>query len=350
MIGAAALALSAAGMPAITLEQLGPIPQDCRRIVRYSEDGLEPSDVEDFADCLVGRGPDRGGDLERGVALYRLLLDRSEGATAATLVVDDLRYKIILAYGRDGDVPGMRREAEALSGFLLTDPTLRCGFFDRLAAEFEDGEKFDAARALTDRFDLADCARYVPREGWIGEASPAFFERWFGNQLLAMEERPFSEPGLLEGHTQRFRLTVLPTFTPGFSARIDKQSGGRVRLHWVILDGAGGYAPGKVADSGDRLLDAREVFLLDRALRRANLGDLPVREPPPTERIDPKTGATTITICADGTAWLFELLTENGPSFVYRSFCGHDDASLVRLIDTTYDLLPDAVPDSIVSR
>ncbi|MBO9500024.1 MAG: hypothetical protein J7483_11275 [Novosphingobium sp.] len=204
-------------------------------------------------------------------------------------------------------------------------------------------------RALAALFmlTLAGCAtNYVPDSGWEHrlaawrpDDAAQFYERWYGGQLAAMREPSFQDANAVAGFARRYRLTVLPTFTPGFAARVDQRADGRAVLHWVILDGAGGYDPGTIADRGAVALTPEQVESLDRAIAAANLPVMVRAEPVDSPRIDPETGATVMTICVDGTTWLFELASPDRQAFLTRS-CVPDEVALRGLIDVTYALLP----------
>lgn len=192
---------------------------------------------------------------------------------------------------------------------------------------------------------LAGCATdYVPNSGWNDDWSADFKERWYGNQLRAMHEPSFEPESSLGEFRSRFRLLVLPTFTAGFAARIDEDRSGRAILHWVILDGAGGYGPGRVASRGERVLDQTETASLAMAIDAAKLNRISLedgRYGPPTQD---ERGNTTIRMCVDGTAFVFERRKADGRSFTDRQ-CQPDEEALLQLILETYDLLPAEIVD-----
>lgn len=192
---------------------------------------------------------------------------------------------------------------------------------------------------------LAGCATdYVPDDGWdrTGTAwepgeQARFYERWYGNQLAAMDEPSFRHPDSLGGFARRYRLTVLPTFTQGFAARVDEATDGSAMLQWVILDGAGGYDPGDIAGRGSSALTPEQVVRLDSVLDAAMLASVPMDDR--RGGIREEDGETVMTICLDGTTWLFELAGPDGAVFVTRS-CVPEEDGLVALINETYALLP----------
>lgn len=331
--------LAAAATASVTIEpeRLGQVPSDCDWVAEYFADGVDLEEVEAFAECLVELDAERGGDLERGVALYRLAFDLSQTDPAAPPSFGDLRYKVVLAYGINGDVAGTLREADALSGFVAREPAMRCTFFDRLAVDLQVWEQPEAVAALMDRFDLASCPRYVPRNGWDDDWSATHYERWFGNQLVAMGERPFGNPAALEGAILRFRLLVLPSFRPAFSARVDVSASGNATLSWTKLDGAGGYAPGKIATAGRRELSSSEARDFRARLADARLGEESQDWKNPTRVVD---GKEVIVVCADGTQAVVEQVDLAGHRLITRHGCDPKSLGLASLIRTTLLLLP----------
>lgn len=178
---------------------------------------------------------------------------------------------------------------------------------------------------------------YVPEpKSPENEEYVANLERRYGNQLHAMGEPPIATVALAEGFRERFRLTVLPTFSHGFAVRIDSLIDGTVRLRWAILDGYGGYDPGSLAKSEERLLEKGEEEVFRKAfvlsdLRQAYLRDLPTAE----------LNIVTIDDCLDGTTYVFEQVNDSEASFVDKG-C-HLDEPLNQLKMAIYSLIPEDV-------
>ena len=90
---------------------------------------------------------------------------------------------------------------------------------------------------------------------------------WFGSHLRAAQERslwqPPSEPG---AHTLRFLW--LRTFHAPAVLRIDEQAPGKFRLTATLLQGQGGYGPGRVERRVTRLLSTDEAGAYQRAYSR----------------------------------------------------------------------------------
>jgi len=176
--------------------------------------------------------------------------------------------------------------------------------------------------------------RYVPATGWRDNdwAAP-FHERWFGGHLRAMREPPLATAGDLGRSRRRFRLLVLPTFGRPFAFRIDENTEGGAKLRQVVLDGRGGYDPGNIAKESERNLTRDETARIDKGIASAHLESLPMEAPEPRMRNG------EITVCADGTAFVFELLDRKRRVFLMRG-CVAPEKSLWRLIGTIFRLDP----------
>ncbi|HEY1606467.1 MAG TPA: hypothetical protein VGF77_12815 [Allosphingosinicella sp.] len=176
--------------------------------------------------------------------------------------------------------------------------------------------------------------RYVPATGWRdNEWAVPFHEQWFGDQLRAMNEPPLATAADLEPWRRRFRLLVLPSFEPGHAFRIDEDAKGGAMLREAMLDGRGGYAPGRIARQSERALSRREAARIDRAIDAAGLKRLPMETKPSRVRHG------TITICADGTMYVFELLDRAGRAFLERG-CIEPERPLRALIRAVTSLDP----------
>lgn len=186
--------------------------------------------------------------------------------------------------------------------------------------------------------DASAQTRYLPDSGGGARDDIAFYERWFGRQLRAMREPALRDRDDLGGYRRRFRLLVLPSFTPAYAYRVDERAGGRATLRWVMLDGAGGYRPGRVAHRGNRLLTASEADELWRAITDAGLNALPRRHG--MER-GVLSDDDAIIVCGDGIQYVLELLDRDRAVFLTRHQCEiRGVATLERLLDVTSRLQP----------
>ena len=124
---------------------------------------------------------------------------------------------------------------------------------------------------------------------------------WYSGQLQAAQE-PSLLPGSGAGEAaESYRFTWLRTFHHPVTVRIERLRSGRWRLTGKQLSGAGGYAPGVVEKTVQRLLTRGEEISLQTALRDHHALALPM------------------TVCAsegaDGSEWLFETSTQEGYRF-----------------------------------
>ena len=183
--------------------------------------------------------------------------------------------------------------------------------------------------------------RYTPADGWRDAWAERFYERWYGSQLRAMDEPVLAGPDDLGRFRSRFRVLVLPNSSRGWSVRIDERSTGEAIVTYVELDGAGGYAPGRVARRGRSTIDGEDMAELRSELRRTRFPELPMQEPPRSaERCQDENGCT-ITICIHATHFVFERLERTERRFVERSSCEMEPGlrRLVALVSRLRDQL-----------
>lgn len=169
---------------------------------------------------------------------------------------------------------------------------------------------------------LAGCAsaNFVPDDGWPdNEWSAKFYEDWFGKQLAAAGELPMVDQADLSGDVSRFRLLILPSFSPASIYRIDERQSGKFILSLTVLDGAGGYDPGEVATKTKRILTDNEAASLAKLIEGAELHAVQMDVSEETTADDD--GNEIITVCADGTRIVVERLTGTGRQFVTRHEC-----------------------------
>ncbi|MEP5293673.1 MAG: hypothetical protein ABJQ55_07505 [Hyphomicrobiales bacterium] len=169
---------------------------------------------------------------------------------------------------------------------------------------------------------LSGCASvdYVPETGWGDNGWRAdFYEEWFGGQLAAAGEPSLAKPADLGDSSSRFRLLILPTFSPASVYRIDQAGSGEMTLTYTLLNGAGGYDPGRIEVRTHRELTADEKRNFSNALDDAKLSS-----PQPVARLSAtvdEDGNEIITICADGTRIVVESLSRNQRTFITRHEC-----------------------------
>ena len=163
---------------------------------------------------------------------------------------------------------------------------------------------------------VAGAARDTPMMApglWKADTQ-AFYERWFGDQLRAMNERPLwtGDP-----RTRVDRLLVLPSFFPSVAVRIERAAGHATAVT-TLLDGAGGYAPGKVAAARTRRVPPDELARFDALLGSTRIGERGTRFV--------RDGQDAV-ICLDGTQYVVERRDAAGHRLVSRHQCELDDGS-----------------------
>lgn len=169
---------------------------------------------------------------------------------------------------------------------------------------------------------LAGCAstNFVPDNGWPdNEWRAEFYENWFGKQLAAAGELPMVEGADLSGSVSRFRLLVLPSFSPASVYRIDERQSGKFILTRTVLNGAGGYDPGEVDTKAKRELTDIETANLAQLIERAQLSAAQIDASGRFETDDD--GNELIIVCTDGTRIVIERLTETDSQFLTRHEC-----------------------------
>lgn len=121
---------------------------------------------------------------------------------------------------------------------------------------------------------MAGQKRYFP-EGALDPASAAsdsFENSWYSGQLEAMSE-PVLKPA---AGTRAYRFTWLRTFNHPVAVRIVIAQE-HCMLHATELDGAGGYAPGKVYRRKAGAVDPGACARVEAFIRASGFWDLPSR-------------------------------------------------------------------------
>lgn len=144
----------------------------------------------------------------------------------------------------------------------------------------------------------AGAARCFPQDAQVDE----FRTKWFCDQLKAAQE------GLLSGEPT-YRFSYIPSLHPTRVVVVSKAEG-RLLVVGKVLDGKGGYTPGKLASTTRRILRHEEWRLLEQRLENAGLWEAPER--------DGRRGA-------DGSEWVLEGRRDGRYSF--RSMWSPTDRS-----------------------
>ncbi|WP_165228068.1 hypothetical protein [Aquisphaera insulae] len=102
---------------------------------------------------------------------------------------------------------------------------------------------------------------------------------WYSKHLAAMKEPSLWALSRKDPAATTYRFLWLPTFHHPAAVRLVESDGGGM-LHAVLLDGKGGYEPGKVIASIRRKLNDAEWKEVRRLLDRARPWDLPTTSDP----------------------------------------------------------------------
>ena len=115
--------------------------------------------------------------------------------------------------------------------------------------------------------------------GWLGERSPRFDEdqsrrRWYSKVLRAMAEPSLSCP---RKGGDAIRFLWLRTWGRPIVVRVESSNGGAV-ISAVVLDGAGGYEPGKISRRVRRELTDAERRRLAASLDDLHFFEMPTHD------------------------------------------------------------------------
>ncbi len=104
-----------------------------------------------------------------------------------------------------------------------------------------------------------------------------FIVAWYSEHLKAMKQQSLWKLSQENRSSTVYRLLWLPTFHHPVSVRLDKSSEGAI-LRAVLLDGRGGYEPGKIADSKNTRLSKQQWDEFQRRLDKAKPWKLPTEK------------------------------------------------------------------------
>lgn len=137
------------------------------------------------------------------------------------------------------------------------------------------------------------------RGGW---ESDAFSREWYSAHLQAMRE-PSLSCGQMAA-SESYRFLWLRTFHEPIAVRVS-HTGERYTLDAVILDGAGGYDPGRIARRVHRDLTLADWMRVTIALEQMKFQSMPSAEPWDVSE-DPATGDLILRTSNDGAQWILE--------------------------------------------
>ncbi len=136
----------------------------------------------------------------------------------------------------------------------------------------------------------------------------------YSAHLIAMREPSLWELSRNEPNAEMYRLTLLPSFSGPISVRVTVGTAQDVTLVTKLLDGKGGYDPGKLlTDRVVQLSKSQSAALQKELLRRRPIWDEPT--------VLPFDGRITL----DGTVWIVEWLQKGRYHLVVRTSPPHND-------------------------
>jgi hypothetical protein len=152
-------------------------------------------------------------------------------------------------------------------------------------------------------------SRYFPPRALGDDAD--FIERWYGEELTALKEKPLC-CGTTDSRTV-VRFTWLRSFHHPVTIRLFQSGGGRWMLTTKIARGAGGYEPGHLTTNETRALKANEADqILSLVGPRTAYWKLSG-----TEKNEPSSDGS-ILIHTDGAQWVIEVLDRGAYHVVDR--------------------------------
>ncbi len=142
---------------------------------------------------------------------------------------------------------------------------------------------------------------YLPKDIWRDVDEWSLLESWYGGQLGAMQEPSLWEMSKANPSAQQYRLLVLPTFIPAYAIRVERGSVASSRLTYVLLNGAGGYEPGKI-----KTRDVRQIETARSNEFLSLLDHIDYWSFPTDVLADRRRSGEKVVICLDGTTFVLE--------------------------------------------
>jgi hypothetical protein len=132
-----------------------------------------------------------------------------------------------------------------------------------------------------------------------------YCQRWYSRHLLAMQEPAVfgwnKQPGNAE--TEVFRFLWLRSFHHPVAVRVQKEADGTIRLVTKMLDGKGGYAPGKLQVNTTKKLTDKEWSSLTKQIDDCKFWSMPTKE---KQSFVNEQGLTVGWTMSDGAQWILE--------------------------------------------
>lgn len=161
---------------------------------------------------------------------------------------------------------------------------------------------------------------YFPPGVWDDSKSAIFYERWFGDQLKAMKEKPL----WIERHTLKadmsVRLLFLPSFDHSSILQLSFYADGRVIYEFKDVTGKGGYDPGTLRSKSEAEVDAQSIDAINALLDIIE----PLTGHTPTEAVN------FARICTDGTKIVLEFSGQGKYIAITRHECDMDSKDPLR--------------------
>jgi hypothetical protein len=107
-----------------------------------------------------------------------------------------------------------------------------------------------------------------------------FVVDWYSKALKAMKEPSLWKLSQKDRSATVYRFLWLPTFSRPVAVRVVRSSEGAM-LHAVLLDGQGGYDPGKIIVSRSAKLGEKQWEEFLRYLAKVKLWEMPTNDPGP---------------------------------------------------------------------
>ena len=180
--------------------------------------------------------------------------------------------------------------------------------------------------------DRAAVARVAAGEAFLPAATAdvrdgPFYERWFGDQLAAMGEKPLWRDPPAEGDGFRLRILYLPSFHPAHMVRIESPVNGTGQILVTGTEGgAGGYGPGQRGGHEEHPLAPQDHKRIAELISVSRLAD---------QGFQYSAADGRLRLCTDGMQLLFELVDRDGYHVATRHECELSDG--LRVLAKTAD-------------
>jgi hypothetical protein len=105
-----------------------------------------------------------------------------------------------------------------------------------------------------------------------------FVVKWYSKHLKAMKEPSLWQLSKKDRSATVYRFLWLPTFHRPVSVRLVRSSEGTI-LHAVLIDGRGGYEPGKIIISKTAKISGKQWENFQRCLDKVQFWEMPSKDP-----------------------------------------------------------------------